>query len=61
MGKRLLEYYDKAKKIGGVKAKMRLIMLTLMPTPEASKAPDSPENIRKFEMAIKKLEKTFRR
>lgn len=60
MGQRLLEEYEKAKKLGGLKAQMRLAVLTKMPTPIAGKVPDSPENIAKFEVAMKELLKEFK-
>ncbi len=55
MGDILLSYYEKAKQKGGLEAKMRLAMLTLMPSIKAKDAPDSVENIKKFEEALKKL------
>lgn len=58
MAKKLLEYYNKAKSIGGLKAQMRLAVITGLPSPKAELAPDSPENINKFEAALKEIEKT---
>lgn len=60
MGAKLLEFYDKANKIGGMKAKMRLAILTLMPTAKAETADDSQENISKFNVAMNELEKEFK-
>ena len=60
MGARLLKEYEKAKELGGLKAQMRLAMLTRMAGPKAGREPDSPENIAKFETAMKELVKEFR-
>ena len=60
MGERLLKEYEKAKELGGLKAQMRLAMLTRMAGPKAEKAPDSPENIAKFEAAMNELTKEFK-
>ncbi|HOP06371.1 MAG TPA: hypothetical protein PLF13_03675 [candidate division Zixibacteria bacterium] len=55
MGTKLVDYYEKAKAIGGMKAQFRLAMLTLLPSQRASQAPDSPELIQKFEKAIQQI------
>ena len=57
MGEQLLKEYEKAKKLGGLVAQMRLAMLTNMPGPKAAEAPDSPENLAKFATAMEKLER----
>lgn len=59
MGQRLVEFYKKAGTIGGLKAKMRLAMLTLIPSGEADTAEDNPENIDKFVKAMIEIEKEF--
>ncbi len=59
MGTKLLEYYGKAKEMGGTKATMRMAMLTSVSSPKAADAEDSAENIAKFEQALKELEKEF--
>ncbi|MCX7909472.1 MAG: hypothetical protein N2560_08160 [Ignavibacteria bacterium] len=59
MAEKLLEFYEKAYKLGGLKAQMRLALLTLIPSPKAKTEPDSPENIKKFENAMKEIEKEF--
>jgi hypothetical protein len=56
MGARLTEYYEQAKKIN-VEAKLKLVMLTKMTSDEAAAAPDSPDNIAKFESALATLRK----
>jgi hypothetical protein len=60
MGSTLVSYYDKAKQKGGIKAQMRLAVLTKLPTNRAKDAPDSPENIQLFENAMKELDKEFK-
>jgi hypothetical protein len=60
MGERLLKEYEKAKELGGLKAQMRLAVLTRMSGPKAEKEPDSSENIAKFEAAMKELVKEFK-
>jgi tellurite resistance protein len=59
MGQRLIEYYEKARAMGGIKAQMRLAMMTRVPSDAAVHEQDSSENIRKFEDAIKELQKEF--
>ncbi len=59
MAQKLIQYYEEAKKLGGTKARMRLALLTCMPTNVAMAEPDSPENIKKFEEAMKELRKEF--
>ncbi|MEZ4223326.1 MAG: hypothetical protein R3B13_20440 [Polyangiaceae bacterium] len=48
MGAKLVKYYQYAKEQGGVKAKMRLVMVTTMAEYDAEAAPDSPELVAKF-------------
>jgi hypothetical protein len=60
MGERLMKYYSEAEALGGLKAKMRLAVLTLLPTTKAEVEPDSPENIAKFEKAMLELKKEFK-
>ena len=59
MGQKLSSFYDAAKAKGGLKAQMRMAILTLLPSSKAGIEPDSPENIRKFETAMKEIEKEF--
>jgi len=58
-GKRLLDYYSQADRLGGLKAKMRLAMITKISSSMAEGAPDSPDNIGSFEKAIAELKKEF--
>ncbi len=60
MGKKLMEFYEKAQKLGSSKAKMRLAMITCISSVKAGDAPDSPENLKKFEDAMKEIEKEFK-
>lgn len=57
MGKELKKYFEKANQIGGVKAQMRLSLITKMSIIKANNEPDTPENIRKFEEALKEIQK----
>jgi len=60
MGAQLLDFYNQAQALGGLKAKMRLAILTLIPSTKAGKVPDSPENIQKFKGAMFELQKEFK-
>lgn len=60
MGARLLEMYKKAEELGSLKAKMRLAMLTGIPSTRAGETPDSPDAIAKFEAALAELKKEFK-
>jgi hypothetical protein len=55
MGKRLLQIYDEAKKIGGLSAQIKLAILTKMPSSEAENSPDSIENIGLFQKCMEKI------
>lgn len=57
MGVRLQQLYDEAAKIGGVKAQMRLAMLTGLTSYRAVEAKDSPEAIRKLESALARIKR----
>lgn len=59
MGQKLLKYYDEAKKIGGLTAQIRLAVITKTPGNKAEAAPDSPENLAKFEQAINEIKKNL--
>lgn len=60
MGVKLLAFYDDAQKIGGLKGKMRLAMITGISSAKAGSEPDSPENIKKFTDGIAELKKEFK-
>ena len=59
MAERLASYYAEVAKLGGLKAKMRLAMLTSIPSSNATKVPDSSDNIAKFESAMREIKKEF--
>ena len=59
MGAKLEAYFDKAGQLGGLEAKVKLAMLTKLSGKMAKEAPDSPENIKKFEEAMAELPKLF--
>jgi hypothetical protein len=55
MGQKLTQLYDHVTKEGGVVAKMRLAMITGIPSVKADTAEDSKENIAKFVAGIKEI------
>ncbi|OGO18972.1 MAG: hypothetical protein A2Z15_06815 [Chloroflexi bacterium RBG_16_50_11] len=55
MGTILASYFDKAKAAGGIAAQVKLAMLTKMARVTATNAPDSAENIKTFDEAIKQI------
>jgi hypothetical protein len=59
MGLKLIEYYDKAKKIGGINAIMKLAVITQIPSAKAFSAPDTRENIQSFENAMSQIKNQF--
>jgi hypothetical protein len=59
MGQKLKSYYDYAYQLGGLKAQMRLAIITLTSGPKAAAAPDTPEAISKFENAMSEIRKEF--
>lgn len=59
MGIKLIKEYEKAKQLGGLKAQMRLAILTKISGPKAAILPDSLENLNCFERAMKEILKDF--
>jgi len=57
MGAKLTQFYEEAKKIGGIKAQMRMAVLTKMPSSQAATVPDSQENINLFQNALNEIKK----
>jgi hypothetical protein len=55
MGAALTAFFDKAKAKGGLAAQVKFAMMTKMSSEQAGQAPDSPDNIRKFEDALAQL------
>lgn len=60
MGQKLSEYFIEAEKLGAANARMRLVMLTQVPTGTAADLPDSPELIEKFESIMKRLRDEYK-
>lgn len=60
MAQKLLDYYEKAKAKGQLKAQMRMAILTGLASTRAATEPDSPELIAKFDAAMKEIEKEFK-
>ncbi|MCG8699660.1 MAG: hypothetical protein MI922_16515 [Bacteroidales bacterium] len=59
MAQKLIEFYNEADRVGGIKAKMRLAIISKLPSVKAETEPDSPENIAKFEKAMEEIKKEF--
>jgi hypothetical protein len=59
LGQKLTDFYEQAAKLGGVKAKMRMAMITKISSSSAGSAPDSPENISAFKKALEEIKKEF--
>ena len=59
MAEQLVSFFEKAKKMGGMKAQMRLSLITKKSIVKAKAEEDTPENIKKFEDAITELKKEF--
>jgi len=55
MGAKLVDFYEKAKEIGGLKGQMRMAVLTSVPSAKAKDASDSPDLIKKFEQALTQI------
>jgi len=59
MGTKLEAFYAQADQLGGVKAKVKLAMLTKLSAKAAGEAPDSPDNIKMMEAAMVELRKAL--
>ncbi|WP_444994631.1 hypothetical protein [Aliikangiella sp. IMCC44359] len=59
MGLKLSSFYDQAESIGGLKARMRLAMISGIPSSKAESEPDSPDNISKLQKALDEIQKEF--
>ena len=55
MANRLTGYYTQASNEFGVMGRMKLAMLTKIPSERAATEPDSPANIQAFEQALNQL------
>jgi hypothetical protein len=59
MGAKLEALYAEADRVGGMKAKVRMAMITKLTTKTAGSAPDSPENIKIFQDALAEVKKSL--
>jgi hypothetical protein len=57
MGAQLASYYEKIGSEFGIKGRMKLALLTAIPSSSAAVEDDSPANIQKFEQAIAQIRK----
>lgn len=57
MGRKLEAYFAEADKLGGMRAKVKLAMITKLSAKTAAEAPDSPENVAMFEAALATVKK----
>jgi hypothetical protein len=55
MAQKLLALYEFAGANGGLQAKMRLAMMTNVPSNKAGDTPDSPDVLAKFKDAVKQI------
>ncbi len=55
MANKLIRFYEFAMSEGGPTARMRLAMMTSIPSKKAATVADSPEVIEKFQKAIKQI------
>ncbi|AKV03987.1 hypothetical protein AKJ09_10650 [Labilithrix luteola] len=55
MGDRLASFYEQAESVGGLDAKIRLALLTRIPSTRALVEPDSPQNVSRFETALTEI------
>lgn len=55
MGNVLTTFYNKANEKGGLGAQVKLAMITKIASSKAAELPDSPENIKIFEDALKQI------
>lgn len=55
MGQKIVDYYKKVEKAGGLPAVIKLATKTCVASSLAPAVPDSPELIQKFQKAIKEI------
>lgn len=60
MAERLKQFYDEAQTLGGLKAKIRLAVITKTPSVKAIEIEDSIEMIGIFRKAMDELKKEFK-
>lgn len=61
MGIKIEEYFKRAYEMGGLKAKMRLAIITKTPSNRAKNIPDETEVLKRFEKGIKEIKNEFMR
>ena len=59
MGQKLVDEYARVKQRWGMKAQVRLAVITKIAAPSAAKLPDSAENLALFENAVSKIAKEY--
>ena len=59
MAEKLVCYFEEAEKKGGIKAKMRLTVLSGITAIAAKTLPDSSENVTKIEKGMQEIRKEF--
>jgi hypothetical protein len=59
MGERLAYFYDRANQLGGLMARVRLAILTDLPSTQAQVVPDDPDTLRRFDEAFARLSQEF--
>ncbi|MEZ5358357.1 MAG: hypothetical protein R3F48_05955 [Candidatus Zixiibacteriota bacterium] len=57
MGAKMAEIYEQAKTIGGLKATMRMAMLSQISSKQAVSDADTPDNIKKLQAALAEIKK----
>ncbi|WMX14468.1 MULTISPECIES: hypothetical protein [unclassified Aureispira] len=60
MAERLTQFYDEAQKLGGLKAKIRLAVITRTPSVKAAEIEDTQELIGTFQDAMEEIKKEFK-
>lgn len=60
MGEKLIHFYEKAKSLGGIKAQMRMAVITRISSVRAKELPDTPANLATFQEALEEIEKEFK-
>jgi hypothetical protein len=57
MGVQLAKFYEEAKTVGGMKAQMRLAVLTATPSSRAESISDSTEMVSRFQKALDQIKR----
>jgi hypothetical protein len=55
MGDKIVQYFEEAKRLGGLMGQVRLAMLTTVISSKAPTIPDTPDNLQKFREAIEQV------